>query len=375
MGVTNLANLIDPEVMADSISAELPNKLKSRGFMKVETTLSAKPGDTITIPRFNYVGPAADLAEGEEGNIDTLTTNEASYTVKKAVKNIELTDEAALSGYGDPVSETNKQLRMAIQDKIDDDAMDLLESDAGMFRVDVTDSALSFEVVSDAMLQFASEEEGELTYLLVSQEGLKQIRNDSHWFDTVDIGADMLKNGVVGKFAGAFVVISNKLNGTNDERSAYLLKPGALTAFIKRDVNLETGRNVLAKKTLFSVDEHYVVAIEDDNKIVGIDHLNEDVGRMRITFATKKQSDGTYDSDIISVNPDVFDGNQLFYKLGGAPIKAATISGTTTSGWTEVAEFPVSVEDVASTPIISMAQTVSGTMTPIWYYGTCNLLK
>jgi hypothetical protein len=96
---------------------------------------------------------------------------------------------------------------------------------------------------------------------------------------------------------------------------------------------------------------------------------------MRITFATKKQSDGTYDSDIISVNPDVFDGNQLFYKLGGAPIKAATISGTTTSGWTEVAEFPVSVEDVASTPIISMAQTVSGTMTPIWYYGTCNLLK
>ena len=78
--------------------------------MKVNTDLSTKAGDTITVPRFNYIGAAADWVRGVEGNVEALSTNEKSYTVKKAVKNVELTDEAVLSGYGDPVGETTKQL-------------------------------------------------------------------------------------------------------------------------------------------------------------------------------------------------------------------------------------------------------------------------
>ena len=373
MATTRLSNLIDPEVMADSISAELPTKLAARGFMKVETSLVAKPGDTITIPRFNYVGPAADLAEGAAGNVTTLTTNEASYTVKKAVKNIELTDEAILSGYGDPVSETNKQLRMSIQDKIDDDAMNLLENDGGIYRLSATNSPLCFSLINEAMMQFASEEEGELTYLLVSQEGLKQIKSDVHWFDTVDIGADLLRNGVVGKFAGAFVVVSNKLNGTNGTRNAYLLKPNALTAFIKRDVNLETDRNVLSKKTLFSVDEHYVVAIEDDNKVVGITHENDNLGKLKITFVTKKQPDGKYNTSILNVFPAKFSVNSLVYKLGTAPASVEWDDQLTT-GWTAISSLPADITNVGATPIITVAHILPAD-NKAKYIGSVNLLK
>ena len=38
---TTLADLIDPEVMADSISAELKARIAAKGFMKVDSTLSA----------------------------------------------------------------------------------------------------------------------------------------------------------------------------------------------------------------------------------------------------------------------------------------------------------------------------------------------
>ena len=120
---TLLENLINPEVMAAMISAELPKKLRARGFMKVDTTLKGNPGNTITIPRYKYIGEAKDLAEGEAGVPVKMETKDYSYTVKKAAKFVSLTDEAVLSGYGDPVGEVARQFRMSIEDKIDSDAL------------------------------------------------------------------------------------------------------------------------------------------------------------------------------------------------------------------------------------------------------------
>ena len=52
MSTTLLAQLVNPEVMADAISAELPVKLATLGYMKVDTSLVGKAGNTITVPRF-----------------------------------------------------------------------------------------------------------------------------------------------------------------------------------------------------------------------------------------------------------------------------------------------------------------------------------
>ncbi len=70
--VTKLANLIDPEVMADMISAKLPNKIRVAPFAKVDTSLQGAEGDTITVPKFAYIGDAEDVAEGVECGLTTL---------------------------------------------------------------------------------------------------------------------------------------------------------------------------------------------------------------------------------------------------------------------------------------------------------------
>ena len=371
---TVLGDLIDPEVMADSISAELQARIASKGFMKVDTTLSAKPGSTIIVPRFNYIGPAADLAEGVEGDVEALTTNEKSYTVKKAVKNVELTDEAVLSGFGDPVGETNKQLRMALEDKVDNDALTLLSSDGGIYGI-VTGAALSYDSISAAMGEFNDEEQGIETYLLVSQEGMKDIRKDAKFLGNDALGAELIAMGVVGKIAGANVIISNKLNGTNDTRQAFLLKKEAITAFLKRDVNLETARNVLAKKTLFSVDEHYVCGIENANKIIKMTHTNAYLGKVQITYVVEKQSDGTYDATIKSIYPAKFADNTLGYHLGTAPAavtKDQVINPGTTAGWTALT-LGTAIEDVGATPVISIVQVLTADK-KAKYYGAVKLV-
>lgn len=274
MATTKLENIINPEVMADMISAKLPKALKAKGFMKVDTTLTGKAGNTITIPQYAYIGEAADLAEGAAGTVTQLTATEKEYTIKKAVKNVELTDEAVLSGYGDPVGEVTRQLTMAIEDKIDSDGIAVLEaitssSPAGANYVTSTETAYNYEMVCDGLDALPnSEDEGEDLYLLIPKAGIKALRRDDRFIDKNN--GEMLGTGVVGSVAGCKVVVSAKLSDTS--KAAYIMRPDALTAFIKRDVSLETDRNVLNKKTLFSADEHFVVAIEDLNKIVKVVH-------------------------------------------------------------------------------------------------------
>ena len=122
-GTTKLAQLIDPEVMAPMISAKLNEAIVATPFAKIDTTLVGEPGSTITIPKYEYIGAATDLAEGETADKTKLGTTSANYTVKKAVKQVELTDEAVLSGYGNPVGETNSQLAKAIAEKVDNDVI------------------------------------------------------------------------------------------------------------------------------------------------------------------------------------------------------------------------------------------------------------
>ena len=123
-GTTKLTNLIDPEVMAPMISAKLQKAIVATPFAKIDTTLVGRPGSTITVPKYIYIGDAEDLAEGVTADKTKLTTTSAEYTIKKAVKQVELTDEAVLSGYGNPVGETNSQLAKAIASKVDNDVME-----------------------------------------------------------------------------------------------------------------------------------------------------------------------------------------------------------------------------------------------------------
>lgn len=121
MATTVLSNLVNPEVMAQMISATLPKKIKFSAIAKIDTTLSGTPGDTITVPKWGYIGDAEDVAENVAMGTAQLTTTTTKAQVKKAGKAVEITDEAVLSGYGDPMGEAVAQLGMAIAGKVDND--------------------------------------------------------------------------------------------------------------------------------------------------------------------------------------------------------------------------------------------------------------
>ena len=273
---TLLNDLINPQVMADMISAKLPKKLRMKGFYKVDRTLTGRAGDTITIPTWKYIGPAETVAENQPAKVTRMETKDISYTVKKAVKITELTDEAVLSGYGDPIGNATEQLRMAIEDKMDWDGIELLQGitkDKGhvLTLTHAFGERAYFDVIEALhMLKEHDEEQGVIAYLLAHPETVKRIRMSPQFIEMPGQLRDgVVTTGAVGSIAGANIVMTKKLK--KDE--AYLLTPKCLTAFMKRDVNVETARGeegVIHKRTMISSDCHYLIAIENYDKLVAL---------------------------------------------------------------------------------------------------------
>ena len=86
MAMTKLENLINPQVMGDIISAELPKAIKFSPVANIDTTLEGRAGNTITVPKYAYIGDAEDVAEGVAMGTVVLTATSQQATVKKVGK-------------------------------------------------------------------------------------------------------------------------------------------------------------------------------------------------------------------------------------------------------------------------------------------------
>ena len=278
MALTKIENLIDAEVMADAISAKVASKIVVTPFAKVDTTLEGKnAGDTITVPRFAYIGDAEDIAEGVECGTVQLTADTTQATVKKAMKAVTLTDEAVLSGYGDPVGETNAQLAKAIASKVDADAMEALQG--AQLTHDGSANRISYAGIVDAVDVF-NEEFNSDKVIFVNPAQVGTLRKDSDFLAADKLAESVRVSGAIGKICNCEVIPSKKVPLTADGNGyvcpiVKLNEDGeseddtpALTIYMKRDVNVETERHSLSRTTDISVDEIYTVALSNASKVV-----------------------------------------------------------------------------------------------------------
>ena len=280
MATTQFSNMINPEVMAEMISAKVAKKVAVIPFAKVDTTLQGQAGNTITIPVFGYIGDAANVAEGASIGASALTTTHQQFTIKKIAKGVDITDEAILSGYGDPVGEANRQLIMAIAQKIDQDAIDALD---GAAKYMSSGYKISYAGIVDAIDMFEEEYNSEKV-IFVHPKQVSQLRKDADFTsaDKYVNGNYIAMNGEIGKIANCRVVVSKRVK-ENAENTTYInpivkltydaeteQDTPALTIFLKRNVMIETSRDIDKQINMIRASENYVVALTDASKVVRV---------------------------------------------------------------------------------------------------------
>ena len=269
MTVTKLENMIDPEVMGAMIQAELPQALKFTGIAQLDTTLQGRPGDEITVPSYKYIGDAVDVAEGSAIDYDLLETTTRKIGIKKAAKGVELTDESVLSGYGDPVGEAQRQVRMALASKIDNDVLaaaleaplTLADAKIDMDLIDKIEA--TFVDAPDAIEGQTTDQMGTLFLSYKDAAKLRKAAADN-WTRASQLGDNILVSGAFGELLGWEIVRSKKV----EDGQFVAVKPGALKIYLKRELLAESARDIDHKQTKFNADQHYGVAIDNDALIV-----------------------------------------------------------------------------------------------------------
>lgn len=289
MATTMLNNLVNPEVMAGMISATLPKKIKFSVIARMDTTLQGRAGNTITVPKYAYIGDAEDVAEGVAIGTTVLTATTTEVTIKKAGKAVEITDEALLSGYGDPAGQAAMQLGMSIASKIDQDAYDELCKASLIY--DGSAAAINYDGIVDANAKFGDESDDAMEKVIfIHPDQEAGLRKDPNFIDKNKFGGDVMASGVIGKIAGCMVRKSKRVAVAKVNEVDCYLNPivilatadpnedpsadgganedYALTIYLKRDAMLETDRDILKKTTVASADEHYGVALSNESKVV-----------------------------------------------------------------------------------------------------------
>jgi N4-gp56 family major capsid protein len=271
--------MINPEVMGDMINAKIEALAKLTPYAKVDTTLQGVPGDTKTVPSWNYIGDAEDVAEGAEVGLTQMTASSTTFTIKKAMKAVGITQEAINSGLGNPVGQAEHQLAKSIVGKVDND---VLAAALTATNAVTAGGIISYEGIVKAVSAFEDEEDGIEKVMFISPKQEAQLLVDPNFLSADKFQAGVAVNGAIGKIAGCWIKKSNKIKASGSLYTCPIIKlePDsaeteytedelpALTIFLKKDVTVDHEWFPKKQQHDITAAKSYGVALTNSAKVV-----------------------------------------------------------------------------------------------------------
>lgn len=256
--VTKLNDVINPQVMGDMIEAKITAQAKLTPYAKVDTSLEGVPGDTKTVPSWNYIGDAQDFdpenRTGAEIDTTNLTASSTTFTIKCAGKSVGILQTAINSGLGNPIGQAESQLAKSIVGKVDNDVLEAAYT--APITVNKSDSPIGYNAVVDAVTKFEDEEDGIDKVMFVHPKQETTLLKDPNFLSADKFQAGVAVNGAIGKIAGCWIKKSKKVK----EVAAVNAVAGVYT--IKIDTKAATGDKIIVNGVAFTAGTDFLLSTD-----------------------------------------------------------------------------------------------------------------
>lgn len=256
MAQTKAADLVNPEVMADAIGAELEKKIRFAPYARIDNTLENVAGDTITRPRYAYIGAAEDLAEGVPMDTSKLSMTTSTVTVKEAGKAVEVTEQAILTNVAGTLGEAENQIGLSIADKLE---IDYLASMATTALTSTVAPTVATNIIDSISL--FNDEDVEDYILFVNPADYTELQKE------MIAGNTFLSMAQIAELLGLKDIVRTNRTAVG---TAYIQKQGAVEIVYKKKPEIKKDEDILARTVVIAGNTFYATNLYNEGGVVKV---------------------------------------------------------------------------------------------------------
>lgn len=274
MANTINTNVIVPEVYGSLVRERIAGKCKVAQFLNNIGDLRGKVGETLTMPKWAYVGDAKDWNIATPMDVTQMKQTYTTATIKAiqapAVKIADFDDEVELGG---AINEAATQQAIAVARKYDTDAIACALESPLKYQLATKNTITQAEMIAALGLYGDDRDSADFDAIVIHSLFAPSFYLMDMFVSTektmTKAGNGITVNGMIGYFLDIPVVLSDRLyDKTNKEAFMLFMKKNAISIIPKESPFAETSRDASLRQTTIYLSQFYAMALTDDTAIV-----------------------------------------------------------------------------------------------------------
>ena len=274
MANTINTNVIVPDVYAQLVRDKIAGKVKVAQFLVNLGDLHGKVGETLTMPKWSYIGDAKDWAINTPMEVTQMKQTSTKATIKAiqapAVKVADYDDEVEL---GNAIEEASNQQAIGVARKYDTDAIACALESPLKYQLATKNTVTQAEMISILGLYGDDRDSADFDAIVIHSSFAPSFYAmdmfTSRERTMTKDGNGITVNGIIGYFLDIPVVLSDRLyDNTNTEGFILVMKKNAISIIPKESPFAEASRDAGLRQTTIYLSQFYAMALTDDTAIV-----------------------------------------------------------------------------------------------------------
>lgn len=274
MANTINTNVIVPEVYASLVREKVAGKCKIAQFLVNLGDLHGKVGETLTMPKWAYIGDAKDWDINTPMDVTKMKQTSTTATIKAiAAPAVEVADYDNEVELGNAIEEAANQQAEGISRKYDTDAIACALESPLKYKLATKNTVTQDELI--AMLGLYGDDRDSADFdAIVIHSAFAPSFYKMDMFVKRDLtmatdGNGVAVNGCIGYFLNIPVILSDRLyDSSNTEGFILMMKKNAISIIPKENPFAETARDASLRRTTIYLSQFYAMSLTDDEAVV-----------------------------------------------------------------------------------------------------------